>query len=88
MKVKDRVTRVMTLDEDDIEVLHNLASKILNHTKSVGFTSRLQLTEKEKEYLTVFIISDEYTENIDSPEGSERESDDCQIATLTELERG
>ena len=58
MKVRDKLTRVITLNEEEIQLLSDLAEKILNNTNKVGLTSRVPLTEQEKEYLKTFIITD------------------------------
>ena len=51
MKVKDKVTRTITLDEEDIELFSKLATKILNNADSIGFSSKLQLTQGERNAL-------------------------------------
>lgn len=82
MKVRDKLTRIITLNEEEIQLFSELAEKIINNTNKVGLSSRVHLTEREKEYLKSFIINYEYSKEIDPSEGSGDTGNDCEVTTL------
>jgi len=82
MKVKDKVTRTITLDEEDIELFSKLATKILNNADSIGFSSKLQLTQGERNYLKALILDYEYSETTNPSDMEQGESVDSETDSI------